>query len=213
MRNTVKRVRRKTIKTIWDDATATCEHNCSDLASSTEVCLTDHYEDYLRYKDRKDRLRNDMQNTLATIRQDDKKIPAAKKNFVSEFHVARLLAETGPLSDFKSQKELQNYLGMNLQEKQSGNYKGKTRISKKGRSLARKILSQIVLSLVKTDRLYGPAYHKKKDKTGKPGTLLMTNYMRLFLKSFLGIYRSKDEFNLMRLFIDQGAYNKIYKTA
>lgn len=213
IRKNAKGIRHKTIQTIWDDAQATCTHNCSDIAWSLTERLGDHYEDYLRYKDRKDRLKKQMISTLKDIRQQEKNIPESSTNFVSEFHVARLLAETGSLSDFNTYKELLNYLGMNLRERKSGFYTGKTKLSKKGRPVARKVLSQIILPLVHRKRLYGPAYHAIKKQTGKPGTLLMANFMRKFLKSFFGIYKSKIQFDETRLFVDAGTYNKLFQTA
>jgi len=213
LRLNAKGVRNSTIQKIWDDAIATCKYNCSDIAWSLSERLGDHYEDYLRYKDRKDRLKKQMITILKEIRKEEPTIAKASTNFVSEFHVARLLAETGPLSDFNTHKELLNYIGMNLRERKSGFYTGKTKLSKKGRPVARKVLSQIVLPLVHRKRLYGPAYHSIKKRTGKPGTLLMTNFMRKFLKSFFGIYKSKSEFDENRLFIDAGAYNKLFKSA
>ena len=41
----------------------------------------------------------------------------------------------------------------------------------------------------------------------------MTNFMRKFLKSFFGIYKNKIAFDETRLFIDAGAYKKLFKTA
>ena len=212
MRSKVKGVRNKTIQVVWDDAVATCRHNCNDVAGSLEERFTDHYEDVELFEKRKERVKKEMKEILSEIRLTDDQIPAARKNYVSEFHIARLLAETGPLSDFKTKKELLKYLGMNLRERQSGHYKGKTKMSKKGRSTARSLLSNIVLPLVKETALYGPAYHEKKKRTGKSGTLLMTNFMRVFLKSFFGLYKSTEEFNEIRMFMDEGAYNKLFKS-
>lgn len=211
MKSQCKGMQSRILQKIWQDAENTCEYSDPSKASIYEMILKDHYTDYLRYNKKKESIRTKMESLLTKLRKKDRKIPPACKGFISSFHVARLLGETGPFNDFKSYKALQSYLGMNLQEKQSGNYKGKTRISKKGRSLGRKILSQIVLPLVRKDQLYGELYHKQKEETGKPGPLLMTNYMRRFLKSFYGIYQSGNDFDLKRLFIDEGGYNKLEK--
>lgn len=213
MRAKAKGVRNSTLEKTWSDAEATCKHNSSDLASTYQETLAYHYQSYLHCEDRKTWLQNKMKQILAVIRQSDENIPKARKNFVSEFNIARLLGETGPIADFKNYNQLQSYIGMNLRERQSGTYKGKTRLTKKGRPLARKILSQIVLALTQESRLYGQAYHDIKTKTGKPGTLLMTNFMRKFLKSFRGIYFSKQEFNEIRLFMDLSNYNKCFNAA
>ena len=48
------------------------------------------------------------------------------------FNLARLIGQTGPLGDFRSKRQLLRYAGMNLRERESGTYKGQTRLSKKG---------------------------------------------------------------------------------
>ncbi len=213
MRAKAKGVRNSTLEQTWNDAEVTCKHNSSDLASTYQEALAYHYQSYLHCEDRKIWLQDKMKGILSVIRKADENIPKARKNFVSEFNIARLLGETGPIADFKDYKQLQSYIGMNLRERQSGTYKGKTRLSKKGRPLARKILSQIVLALTQQSRLYGQVYHDKKTKSGKPGTLIMTNFMRKFLKSFRGIYFSKQDFNEMRLFMDLSKYNECFNAA
>ena len=152
-----------------------------------------------------------MCEILGSVRLEDEQIPESQKDFVSEFYIARLLAETGPLSDFNNLKQLNNYLGLSLRERQSGMYKGRAKLSKRGRPLARKVLSLIILPLVKKQALYGASYHKSKEH--KAGTLLMCNYMKKWLKAFFGIYRSQSAFDKSRLFIDRGTYEKIKVSA
>ena len=91
------------------------------------------------------------------------------------------------------------YAGLNIREKQSGKFKGKNKLSKKGRSLLRKALSQTVLPLVKKEGLFGPYYHRKKQQ-GMSGTKAMTAVMRKFLKLFYGWYRSGGAFDRSRVF-------------
>ena len=213
MRLHAKGIRKTTICKIWEDAQSTCQHNCDDIAYCNEDIFCDHYEDYILYNERRNRIRQQMINTLKELRKSDLKIPKSRKGFISEFHVARLIAETGPLSDFAHFRQLVNYIGMHLRERQSGLFKGQTKLSKKGRPPARKVLSQIVLPLLTKNSLYGPAYHEEKERTGKSGTKLMVKYMRKFLKSFYGLYKSNLEFDECRLFIDQGGYQKLSKSA
>jgi len=208
-----KYARKKTLRKIFDEAKASCLKSTQELATSLSMCLSAHYDDFLINDDRKKQLREQMCELLGSIRLEDEQIPAEQKDFVSEFHIARLLAETGPLSDFKNFNQLNNYLGLNLRERQSGTYKGRAKLSKRGRPLARKVLSLIILPLVKESALYGPAYHKEKKRSGKPGKLLMCNYMKKWFKAFFGIYRSHSAFDKSRLFIDRGSYEKLKASA
>ena len=209
MRTHCKGVWSSTLKKIYRDAELSVKGHCSDASSTLESILGDHYENYLRGKERKASLKDEMREILSEIRQEDPRIPQARKNFISEFHIARLLAETGPLSDFSNLDQLNKYLGLNLRERQSGDYQGKVRLSKRGRSLARKVLSLVTLSLVRKKHLYGPDYHRIKTEKDKPGKLLMCIFMKRFLKSFFGIYRSNQSFDPRRLFIDRGKYEKL----
>ncbi|MFO7905880.1 MAG: transposase, partial [Pirellulaceae bacterium] len=90
------------------------------------------------------------------------------------------------------------YAGINICMRQSGTYKGRYKISKKGRPRLRKILGQIILPLVKKDALYGPFYHDKR--TTMPGPKAMMVVMRQFLRKLHGWYRSGQDFDAVRFF-------------
>ncbi|MCP3899610.1 MAG: IS110 family transposase, partial [Desulfobacteraceae bacterium] len=102
------------------------------------------------------------------------------------------------LSDFDSWRKLMRFAGFNLCERQSGKYRGKTKISKKGRRLIRKVLNLIILPLIRKQSLYGDYYHQKKETM--PGTKAMTAVSRHFLKMLYGLYRTGSEFNKERVF-------------
>jgi transposase len=57
---------------------------------------------------------------------------------------------------------LLRYAGLNIQMRQSGQYRGQYRIAKRGRPLLRRILALIVLPLVRRKGLHGPYYHQKR---------------------------------------------------
>ena len=116
--------------------------------------------------------------------------------------IAQLLAETGPLNDFKSIDQLLRYAGLNIREHKSGYFTGKNKISKKGRSNLRRVLGYIVLPLVKKKSLYGTVYHAKKD-SGMVGNKAMVAMMRKFLRMFYGWYKSGIPFDKNRVFNDE----------
>lgn len=64
--------------------------------------------------------------------------------------------------------------------------------------LLRKILSQIVLPLVKKEALYGEFFHRKR--IAMPGQKAMVVVMRLFLRKLHGWYRSGRAFDAERYF-------------
>ena len=83
---------------------------------------------------------------------------------------------------------------------------GRRRISKKGRSLLRQVLTQAVLPRVRKSDLYGDYYHGKKDK-GMPGQKAMMAVARKFLKLLWGLNRSAQEFASGRIFCCASKFN------
>ena len=104
------------------------------------------------------------------------------------FNLARLVGQTGPLSDFATKRQLLRYAGMNLRERQSGTYRGQTRLSKKGRPLLRKVLAQAVFPLLRGDRLLGARYAERRKRM--PERKAKVAAMRKLLVVVYGAQRS-----------------------
>ena len=150
-----------------------------------------------------------MIDILQVLRANDPKIPQPTPHVISEKNLAKLLAETGPLGDFGSIRQLFRYGGLNLRERESGQYKGKTKVAKKGRSRLRKILGNIVLPLVPKHKLYGGFYHHKKDVDKMPGKAMMVA-MRNFLRKYWGWYKAGGEsFDAVRWFTCESQITKV----
>lgn len=115
-------------------------------------------------------------------------LPRADPGFLTELRIARILGETGALTDYHSLEGLMKYAGLNLRERRSGQFVGQVRLSKKGRAPLRRVLGEAAFRLVKKTELYGPYYHAKKEK-GMPGTKILAAVERKLLGVFytLGI--------------------------
>lgn len=207
MRKAAPRIRQKTLDQLYQRAETSVRHPMSLRQDQLlEFRLKTLWQDYQLHQSRKAEARQQMVALYHEARQDDPKLPQAEKGVITWFHLSRLVAETGPISDFSSLRKFMRYAGLNLREKQSGKYRGKTKLSKKGRRGSRKVLSQIVLPLVKREGLFGPYYHGKKEKDGMPGTKAMTAVMRKFLKLFYGWYQSGGVFDQNRVFSCESQY-------
>ncbi len=118
---------------------------------------------------------------------------------VGPFMLARILAETGPLTDFKTIKQLWRYAGLNLRQKQSGKMQGTNRLSKKGRSRLRRCAQQACIKLVIGGQLFGEYYHAKKAR-GMAGNKALTAVSRRLLKLLHGIEKSGGAYQPERVF-------------
>jgi len=175
-------------------------------ASVSEKQLRWLWEAYQTSLKRKERLKTELCELYQTL-PEYRSLSKIKK--VSDSLMARLIAETGPLSDFRNAKKILRYAGLNLRQRQSGKYSGLNKISKKGRALLRKVLFQMVFScLMGEGKLYHENYIRKKESS-ETGLIAMVSIMRKTLKMILGVSKSNIEFDIERVHKDQNEYRKL----
>jgi len=214
MKKTAPRIMSRTLERLWEDAGSSALNDMpAGYVQVLEEYLYDRLDDYFKVLERKEKITGQMIEILKKLRQDDPLIPPPTPKVISEKNLARLLAETGPLSDFDNWRKLMRYAGLNLKTRQSGTFQGRNKISKKGRRLLRKVLQAIALPLVKKGRLYGDFYHKKKEETKMPGNKAMTIVARHLLKKIFGWYRSGEAFDEQRFFTCKSRHKKLAKAA
>jgi len=209
MKKAAPRIHEKTLKRLFEDAQSSVLNELPP--GYIEVLQQRFYQlfqDYLKQSKGKEEIVEKMIEILNRLREKDPNIPPPTVGVISAKNLARLLGETGPLDDFSNWRKLMRYFGLNIRMRQSGQYQGQNKITKKGRPLGRKVLDNIVLPLVKQGCLYGDYYHVKKDKEKRPGNKAMTIIMRNFLKKFYGWYQSGKAFDQKRFFNSESRYSK-----
>ena len=132
-------------------------------------------------------------------------VPIPVNNFISKFYLARIVGQTGPFSDFASARQIKRFGGLHLKTRQSGKYKGKVKLSKKGRINLRAVLAQSIFHLIKKDRIFGEFYHNKKNR-GMSGTKAMTVVMRKMVDVLFALSKPGVVFDENRLFECESQY-------
>lgn len=155
---------------------------------------------------RRETARGELEALYDEARLADRLLPDPTGSGISKVALARLLGESGPLSGYRSWRQLLRMGGLNLRERKSGKYVGQTRITRKGRPLMRSIVNQMALPLVKRDRLFGGYYHHKAGVQKMPGKKAMTAVSRKIVKMIWGWYRSGSAFDSNRVFTCKGEY-------
>lgn len=79
--------------------------------------------------------------------------------------VVKLLAETDAFRNCSSIRKLVSYCGLDVIERQSGKFKGKSRISKKGNAYIRSALYMPALSAIKHDKAIKAFYERLERRT------------------------------------------------
>ena len=150
-------------------------------------------------------LKAQIESLGATLKADGALPPIAEAvSGLTLFNMARLLGQTGPLSDFATKRQLLRYAGMNLRERESGQYKGQTRLSKKGRPLLRKVLGQAAFPLLRRDRLLGAPYAERRKRMKRNQAMVAA--MRKLLTMIWGAHRSAEPFDPVRVHVCQSQH-------
>ena len=81
---------------------------------------------------------------------------------------AQLIGELGDLTRFESYEQIRRYAGLNLVESSSGNHKGKTSISRRGRGTLRSILYRIAFTMANKNEEMKKLYNYLKERKDNP---------------------------------------------
>ena len=105
-----------------------------------------------------------------------------------------IIAETNGFATITNIKQLTSYTGLNVQIRESGKWKGKSRISKKGNSHIRKALFMPALSKMQWDKSTALFYQRLKDKKGK-GMIATVAVQRKLLGLMYTLWKKEEMFN------------------
>lgn len=106
---------------------------------------------------------------------------------------AGLIGEVGDFKAFDTIKEIEKLAGLDLYEISSGKHNGQRRISKRGRSLMRKLLYYAAVNVVKSYGIMHDRYMAMLDR-GMPRTKALIAVARKLLKYIFAIVRDKTVF-------------------
>lgn len=196
-----------TITRLWRDATASRSgHGALAWRKVLAAQVKAAYAELALIGSERENVRAEMVALLTTLQNAGEVKLRAHLGLIGPFLLARIIAQTGPLKDFKAIEQLWRYGGMNLRPQQSGQMRGKERQAKRGRAQLRKVLGQAVLKLVVKGALYGDYYHEKK-AAGMAGPVAMTAVARKLLKLLFGLERSQIAYDPKRVFTCQSSYD------
>lgn len=182
-------VRNETLEKLWQNAETSCLQALEPIyVQAMEFKVGGLWDRMDGHERRISEINDRMIALYRELLEMGERIPKPDPGFLTELRIARIIGETGPLTDYHSLEGLMKYAGLNLRERKSGQYVGKVHLSKKGRAPLRRVLGEAAFRLVKKTELYGPYYHAKKDK-GMPGTKILAAVERKLLGVFytLGI--------------------------
>jgi len=119
---------------------------------------------------------------------------------------AGFIAEVGDIKRFTHPSQIQKLAGLNLIENSSGKHKGKTSISKRGRSRLRALLFRVIMPLVSKNnefKMLHEYYTNRKENPLKKKQSLILLCCKL-IRIFFTIITKKVEYNPQKLIRDTG---------
>ena len=123
---------------------------------------------------------------------------------VGSITIAGFIAEVGDIRRFDSPKQIQKYAGFELVENSSGKHKGRTTISKRGRKKLRKIIYQVVLPLIQSNKEFRSIYdyYRKRIKNPLKGRQAMIAVGCKLIRVFFAIMTKGVVFNGTKMIED-----------
>jgi len=121
-----------------------------------------------------------MKSVEEEISKTLQRIPLSKRilsiHGIGKITTAGILGETACFNNMHSAKAIEKLAGLNLFEISSGKHQGRKRISKRGRSLLRKILYFAAINVIKHDGVFQDKYQSylKKGKPKKQALIAIT---------------------------------------
>ena len=115
---------------------------------------------------------------------------------------ATFVGEVGDINRFDSYEQIRRYAGLNLVENSSGKHKGKTTISKRGRSLLRSILYRMAFTMVNKNKeikeLYKYLTTRKENQLKKKQAIVAV--IGKILQIIYAVVTKNEEYKATRVF-------------
>ena len=115
---------------------------------------------------------------------------------------ATFVGEVGDINRFDSYEQIRRYAGLNLVENSSGKHKGKTAISKRGRSLLRSILYRMAFTMVNKNKeikeLYKYLTTRKENQLKKKQAIVAV--IGKILQIIYAVVTKNEEYKATRVF-------------
>jgi transposase len=137
-------------------------------------------------------LEHEMETTLHRIPYSRKLLAIKGLGIVT---VAGLIGEVGDFTKFTTQSEIAKLAGLDLYEISSGKRQGQRRISKRGRSLLRKILYYAAMQAIRKNGIMHD-YYQKLIGRGMKSMMALVAVSRKLLRIIFAIVRDDTEFIL-----------------
>jgi transposase len=137
-------------------------------------------------------LEHEMETTLQRIPYSRKLLSIKGFGIVT---VAGLIGEIGDFTKFTTQSEIAKLAGLDLYEVSSGKRRGQRRISKRGRSLLRKILYYAAMQTIRKNGIMHD-YYQRLIGRGMKSMMALVAVSRKLLRIIFAIVRDDTEFIL-----------------
>lgn len=183
---------------IWQQAKSSCKAQLSP--SQRRVCsdqLSYLWHQWEGHEKRKGQLAAQMIQIVDDL-SPDHWVPPIFSGLTEQMR-AKILAETGPLRQFPHWRALLAYSGLKVRIRRSGKYRGKDKITKKGRILLRKLLGQAAFSVSRRDRILGEYYHRKLSEGMNHGKAKVA-CMRKLVKILYATAKNSEQINPERIY-------------
>ncbi len=155
--------KRKRVMVSADDIIAAAKTSVASSGAAKELILSEKISTLLYLQDKKERITEVLIETCGSLRIEELEIIKSIDG-VNDITGTSFLAEIGDIKNFKSYKHIIAFAGLDPSIHQSGQYEGRSTISKRGNRHLRRIIFIITLCAVRTKNAFREYFLRRKQE-------------------------------------------------
>lgn len=175
--------KRKRVMVSVDDLISTAQTSVASASAAKELILSEKASTLLYLQEKKERITAMLIETCESLRIEELDIIRSIDG-VNDITGSTFLAELGDINKFHSYKHLIAFAGLDPSIHQSGQYEGRSTISKRGNRHLRRVIFLITLCAVRSKNVFREYFLRRKQEGLPPKKAILATAHKLIRVMF-----------------------------
>jgi transposase len=170
--------KRKRVVVSVDDLIAAAKNSVASASAAKELILSEKVSTLLYLQEKKERITEVLIETCESLRIEELDIIKSVDG-VNDITGSTFLAELGDINNFNSYKHVIAFAGLDPSIHQSGQYEGRSTISKRGNRHLRRVIFLMTLCAVRSKNIFREYFLRRKQEGLPPKKAILATAHKL----------------------------------
>jgi transposase len=175
--------KRKRVVVSAEDIIAAAKNSVASASAAKELILSEKVSTLLYLQEKKERITNVLIETCESLRIEELDIIRSIDG-VNDITGSTFLAEMGDINNFSSYKHIIAFAGLDPSIHQSGQYEGRSTISKRGNRHLRRVIFLMTLCAVRSKNAFREYFLRRKQEGLTPKKAILATAHKLIRAIF-----------------------------